>query len=85
MLSPQISLPPVAMVNGGKSLLIAEPPCIIARVPTRANWCTRQFPLINARSCTMTCPASNCPPRDNDVVSDMAIMCDVTVLHEKVM
>ena len=28
---------PLATVNGGRSLLIAAPPCIIASVPTRQN------------------------------------------------
>ena len=36
--SPQMPLSPRAMVKGGRSLLIAEPPCINARVPTRTNW-----------------------------------------------
>ncbi len=35
--NPQIPLSPRATVNGGKSLLMAEPPCIIASMPTRVN------------------------------------------------
>ena len=37
MFNPQISFTRNATVNGGKSLLMAEPPCISASVPTRQN------------------------------------------------
>ena len=53
--------PPGRTVNGGKSMLIAAPPCIIAKVPTRTNWWTRQFPEMKARSPTTTWPPSSAP------------------------
>ena len=55
--SPQISFSRNATQNGGRSLLMAAPPRIIASVPTRVNWCTRQLPEMNARSCTTAWPA----------------------------
>ncbi len=35
--NPQMPLSPEAMQNGGKSWLIAAPPCMIARRPMRTN------------------------------------------------
>src|ERR1043166_7694596 len=58
---PHIPLSPRATVKGGRSLLMAAPPCMSASVPTRTNWCTRQFPEMNARSPTVTWPPSKAP------------------------
>jgi len=48
--NPQIPLPPRATVKGGRSWLIAEPPCMIATCQPTKTWCTRQLPERNARS-----------------------------------
>ncbi len=59
VLSPTTKLLAPSMVtNGGTSLTIRACPPTIAMRPIRQNWWTATPPETNARSSTVTCPAS---------------------------